>query len=65
MKTAKDFEVVYWPGNICTLWDCGKQGSILAYDDFSPEFAHWFCSEHWPEYEELLIIVEDTRVKPA
>lgn len=64
-KTAKDFESIYHPDGTCTFWDCGKSGVVLVYDDFSPEVAHWLCEQHWPDYEELFIIVEDRRGQSA
>ena len=43
------------------MWDCGEEGVVLAFDDFSPECAHWFCEFHWQEYKEIFRLVEDHR----
>jgi len=59
-----DFEEIYYPDGTCTNWYCGKPGVVLAYDDFSPEVAHWFCEQCWQEVNELvdfLDVVEDKR----
>ena len=57
------FDYIFNEDGTCTQWDCGKPGVVLAYDDFSPEFAHWFCAHHWQWYEDwnILTIVEDKR----
>lgn len=63
---VQDFTCIHQPDGTCINWDCGKEGVILAYDDFSPECAYWFCAECWdnaPEYAVLLTIVEDRRLK--
>jgi len=58
-----DFDYIYNADGTCHWWDCGKQGLVLAYDDFSPECGLWFCADHWSEYEDtnILTIVEDKR----
>jgi hypothetical protein len=61
-----DFEYIYHTDGTCTNWWCGKPGVILAYDDFSPEIAHWFCAGCWQDYEDdnlmvFLEVVEDHR----
>ena len=61
-----DFDYIYNADGTCHLWYCGKPGVVLAYDEFSPEGALWFCSECWQEWEEadgfsMLIVVEDRR----
>jgi len=62
---AEDFEAIYHADGTCTYWDCGQPGVVLAYDDFSPEVAQWFCPECWNEIDGdvvgLLIIIEDKR----
>ena len=60
---ASDFDFIFNDNGTCTLWDCGRPGVVLAYDDFSPEIGHWFCAQHWPQYEEICIVVEDKRAK--
>ena len=60
-KTARDFTLIYNADGTCTFWDCGRVGVVLAYDDFSPEVAHWFCAAHWPAYEDIMLVVEDRR----
>jgi hypothetical protein len=66
-KTAADFEYIYNPDGTCAArYDCGKPGVVLAYDEFSPECATWFCSEHWEELgiaTPMFVIVEDKRPK--
>ena len=69
--TAEDFEYIYNADGSCGTWDCGAPGIILAYDDFSPGAATWFCEDCWNRYGDgydeaaMLIIVEDKREKPA
>ncbi len=60
-KRREDFDSLYNEDGTCHQWDCGKQGVILAYDDFNPEVALWFCLRHWNEEDEWLEIVEDRR----
>ncbi len=45
-----DFDYIYNADGTCHLWYCGKPGVVLAYDEFSPEGALWFCSECWQEF---------------
>ncbi|MGH9060484.1 MAG: hypothetical protein ACRDZY_13365, partial [Acidimicrobiales bacterium] len=66
-RTKRDFDAIYHPGGLCTLWDCGRKGVVLAYDEFSPEVAHWFCEYHWDDgtefpYSSMMTIVEDRRI---
>lgn len=62
-----DFEYIINPDGTCHQWDCGKRGVVLAYDDFSPEGALWFCTECWQAYEQgdvaFLTVVEDRRIR--
>ncbi len=63
---AEDFEYIYNANGTCTIWYCGRQGVILAYDTFSPEVAHWFCQDCWDEMEgddlpAFMDIIEDRR----
>lgn len=66
---ASDFEYIYNADGTCgARWDCGKPGVVLAYDDFSPEVALWFCEECWQaesdcEFSFVNIVVEDRRRK--
>jgi hypothetical protein len=55
--TRADFEIIYNRNRTCTNWYCGQRGAILAYDDFSPEFAHWFCEDCWDEMDEMEQII--------
>jgi hypothetical protein len=64
------FDYIYNPDGTCgARWDCSEPGVVLAYDEFSPETATWFCAEHWEFFGEdpfvpsFLIIVEDKRQK--
>ncbi len=60
-----DFEYIYHEDGRCTNWWCGKPGVVLAYDSFSPEIAHWFCTECWQQYLDddipFLEVIEDHR----
>lgn len=60
---ADEFEYIYYPDGTCTMHDCDQPGVVLAYDSFSPEVGHWFCARHWPNFEEICIVVEDKRAK--
>jgi len=60
---ASEFDYIFNADGTCTLWYCGKPGVVLAYDDFCPEVGHWFCDLHWPNFEEICIVVEDKRAK--
>ena len=64
-KSAQDFDYIYNDDGTCgARWDCGKPGVILAYDDFSPETATWFCGECWEDLgiaTPMFTIVEDKR----
>src|SRR5260221_6782700 len=69
-KTAQDFDYIYNPDSTCAgRYDCGAPGVVLAYDEFSPEGATWFCSDCWEEIggdpflPSFLTIVEDKRPK--
>lgn len=67
-QQAHAFEMIFNPDGTCAHWDCGKQGVVLAFDSFSPEFAHWFCASCWQEYEDgvpFLDIVEDRRERAS
>ena len=59
------FEASRWPDGSCGVassqGDCHKSGVVLGYDTFSPEIGTWFCAEHWPEFEDMIDIVEDRR----
>jgi len=65
-----NFDYIFNDDGTCgARWDCGKPGVILAYDDFSPESATWFCSDCWEEIDgdpfvpSFLTIVEDKRIE--
>ena len=62
-EESQQFDLIFYPDGTCTLGDCCNPGVVLAYDDFFPEFGHWFCAECWPDFEDLpmLVIVEDRR----
>ena len=64
---ASDFEHIWNSDGTCgARWDCDKPGVILAYDDFSPETATWFCSDCWDDLgiaTPMFTIVEDKRQK--
>ena len=63
------FEYIFNADGTCgARFDCSNPGVILAYDEFNPETATWFCEECWQEEEDSLYnfcteIVEDRRVK--
>lgn len=59
--SKSDFEFIYHANGTCTFQYCGKPGVVLAYDEFSPEAAHWLCVSCWEDYEGVLTIVEDKR----
>lgn len=63
MKTATDFDCIYYPDGTCTLGFCGQPGVVLAYDDVCPEIAHWFCETCWEVFGKLpmLLVVQDKR----
>ena len=67
-KTRADFGAIYHEDNTCHQWDCRKPGVVLAYDEFTPESACWFCERHWSIEEDDdfddLVIIEDLRPKP-
>ncbi len=64
---ASDFEAIYYPDGSCGVassqGDCHQPGVVLGYDTFSPEIGIWFCSKHWPEFEQMITIVKDRRTK--
>ena len=64
-KSASDFDYIYNDDGTCgARYDCFKPGVILAYDDFNPEWAMWFCEDDWDDLgiaEPLFTIVEDKR----
>ena len=66
-EKASDFAYIYNADGTCgARWDCGKPGVVLAYDDFSPEGATWFCEECWEDFQfpvPFLTIVEDRRLR--
>ena len=68
-KKVSDFDrrdIFNYDGTCAARWDCGKPGVVLAYDDFNPECATWFCSECWEDFaiaQPMLTIVEDKRTK--
>ena len=66
-KSASDFDYIYNADGTCgARYDCGKPGVVLAYDDFNPETATWFCEDCWEELgiaTPMFIIVEDKRPK--
>ncbi len=66
---ASDFEAIYWTDGSCGVassqGDCHQPAVVLGYDVFSPEIGTWFCSEHWPEFEQMITIVEDRRMEQA
>jgi hypothetical protein len=57
------FAHIYNADGTCHAANCGAPGLILAYDDFSPEIAQWFCGMHWSDCrgKELLTVAEDRR----
>ncbi len=57
------FEHVYNADGTCHAFNCDAPGLILAYDEFSPEIAQWFCGMHWSDCtgKELLTVAEDLR----
>lgn len=64
----EDFEYIIYPDSTCGICLERAPGVVLAYDEFSPEGATWFCAECWPYFEELeelslLVIVEDKRIE--
>lgn len=62
-KLTPCFEHIYNEDGTCHAFDCIAPGLILAYDEFSPEIAQWFCGMHWSSSEgaELLTVAEDRR----
>lgn len=66
-KSASDFKYIWNPDGTCgAYFGCFKPGVVLAYDDFSPETATWFCGECWEDLgiaQPMLTIVEDKRQK--
>jgi hypothetical protein len=69
-KTAQDFDYIFNEDGTCGYrYDCGAQGVVLAYDEFNPESATWFCADCWtficedPFLPCFLTIVEDMRTK--
>lgn len=63
------FSEIFYPDGSCGVidgaFDCRKPGVVLGADPLEPEpkTATWFCSEHWPEFEEIYSVVEDKRTK--
>lgn len=60
------FDTIYNSDRTCAgRYDCGKPGVVLAYDEFSPEVATWFCEDCWEDFNivPFLTIVEDKRAK--
>jgi|SRR5450631_896553 len=65
-KTRADFAAIYNGDGTCHQWDCGKPGIVLAYDEFTPESACWFCDVHWSDYDttDELTVIEDLQPRP-
>lgn len=58
------FDYIYHENKTCgARYDCGLPGVVLAYDEFSPECATWFCKNCWEYFSVIpfLAIAEDRR----
>lgn len=63
-KIVSDFDYIYYPDGTCGVCDSRKSGVVLAYDEFSPEGATWFCDDCWEDLgivQPMFMIVEDRR----
>lgn len=60
-RKPESFQRVYNHDGTCSMWNCGKEGVVLAYIDYAPEIAEWFCVKHWKEYSDIFVKVEDRR----
>ena len=67
-KPITEFDYIYNADGTCGAhWACHKPGVVLAYDDFSPESATWFCDDCWQDFEDCpwLVIAQDKRTPHA